>query len=412
LPRQALVTVVVVTASLTGLRELVRAFRQPPGDFLFYVHAGRAFARGEVDGTLPAVLTPAVILLARTVALLPPAPAALTWRLLSVAAWAATLGLLWRAYRHRLTSVEVALAFALACQFESVLMNLRLGQVNLLVLLLAVLALGALDRGRPGTAGVALGLSLALKPLAALLVPGLLVMGHRRVALTAALAGAAAFGAAAVVVHHPVGSDLWFREGLPLVLGGYTREGYPAYVELNQSLPGVLAKLGDQDAAGTLHAAGWVGGAVLALAALFLVGTEARAGRHGLWLPATFLLTVALVTAPLAWPYYTVMLAPSLVATWPEVRRRRSWLPAAAFAVALYLVALIGTLPSWVPRDGSLPRLVEALGRSPQFVGSAILLILQAWLLWPGPEPSVPVERVDGRQLLPASWRTPWRSDR
>jgi hypothetical protein len=406
---RALVTVVVVTASLTGLRELVRAFRQPPGDFLFYVHAGRAFARGEVDGTLPAVLTPAVILLARTVALLPPAPAALTWRLLSVAAWAATLGLLWRAYRHRLTSVEVALAFALACQFESVLMNLRLGQVNLLVLLLVVLALGALDRGRPGTAGVALGLSLALKPLAALLVPGLLVMGHWRAALTAALAGAAVFGAAAVVVHHPVGPGLWFREGLPLVLGGYTREGYPAYVELNQSLPGVLAKLGDQDAAGTLHAAGRVGGAVLALATLVLVGAEARAGRHGLWLPAAFLLTATLVTAPLAWPYYTVMLAPSLVATWPEVRRRRSWLPAAAFAVALYLVALVGTLPSWVPRDGSLPRLVAALGRSPQFVGSAILLVLQAWLLWPvGPRGGCARGLGPAGRLSSSRWWSTW----
>ena len=106
---------------------------------------------------------PVFALLASPLAALPYPAAKAVWCALNVALLLGTIFLLPGAVVPNPQPAERRLVLFLAAAFLPVLETLRLGQANLIPLFLAVFALHALGRGRPVSAGFAVGLASATK---------------------------------------------------------------------------------------------------------------------------------------------------------------------------------------------------------------------------------------------------------
>ncbi|MFJ8050289.1 glycosyltransferase 87 family protein [Streptomyces luteogriseus] len=190
-----------------------------------------------------------------------------------------------------------ALTACLLALFEPLRDTLSFGQVNLLLLALVLTDATLLATGRGRLAGVGIGLAAAIKLTPALFIGLLLVAGRRR---SAALATAVAVGATALAARvDPDASRFYWTEAL----WDTDRVGRLGYVS-NQSVQGILARLGEPDRA------------VWALAVLLILGVWAvrvrRAVAAGDW-TAAFALTglAACLVSPITWVHHLVWLLPS-----------------------------------------------------------------------------------------------------
>ncbi|WP_354670120.1 glycosyltransferase 87 family protein [Streptomyces sp. S.PNR 29] len=181
--------------------------------------------------------------------------------------------------------------------FEPLRDTFSFGQVNVLLLALVLADAWLLAGGRGRWAGAGIGLAAAVKLTPALFI-GLLLVARRWRA--AALATAVAAGATALAAWvAPDASRFYWTEAM----WDTTRVGRLDYVS-NQSLQGVLARLGETDRA------------VWATVVLLVLCVWARRTRRALaagdW-TAAFALTglTACLVSPVTWVHHLVWLLPS-----------------------------------------------------------------------------------------------------
>jgi alpha-1,2-mannosyltransferase len=271
-----------------------------------------------------------------------------------VAALAANVAASWFVLR-RLTGRRrpILVTACLFVMLEPVRDTFSLGQVNLVLLALVLTDL------RPHRLqGAGIGLAAAIKLTPALFIVCLLLTGRRRAAATASGVALAATGLAALAAPGP-SRAYWTR-----AMWDTNRVGSLAYVS-NQSLRGVLARLGDPG-----------GPALWALLVVAVLAVWAyRCRRAGDPLTA-FALTgaTACLISPVTWVHHLVWLLPSLA-----VLVRRGRYARIAFG---YVVLCSSVVWLWRHDAGGV------LG----LVGSNAYVWLTAWLLLtlPGPPPMAP----------------------
>jgi hypothetical protein len=306
-------------------------------DYGSFVASGRAAAEGlDPYGIYPLTfhvvlpgfeswnpnLNPPVSLpLFQLLDLLDPAVGFRVWWAVSLLCYAMAVLLLVRRHGGRRRALAAAWAFALAGFWDT----LVLGQIYLPLVLAAAGAWLLLDAGRPGAAGLLIGLVVAVKPNFLAWPALLLLAGHRRPAVVA-LAAAALLSLAPAALYGPGVYARW----VDLVLSDRDR----AVFLTNVSLWGLAARAG-------LAPAGPILGAAL-LAALAAWAWRARPGA----LEASALgLLGALLAAPVAWVHYTLFLLPVLL-----VHRRSPLARAAAVGLVVPVPLVLRLLddPAWV----------------------------------------------------------------
>ncbi|MFF7281030.1 glycosyltransferase 87 family protein [Streptomyces griseorubiginosus] len=217
--------------------------------------------------------------------------------LLNLAALAVVVRLLtgraWRRYGW----YGCALGACALALFEPLRDTFSFGQVNLLLLALVLVDAWLLATGRERLAGIGIGLAAAVKLTPALFIGLLLVAGRRRPAAVATGVALAATGFAAVVA--PDASRFYWTDAM----WDTTRVGRLDYVS-NQSLQGVLARLGETDRAV------WAVAVLLTLGVWAVRARRAAAARD--WTVA-FALTglTACLVSPITWVHHLVWLLPS-----------------------------------------------------------------------------------------------------
>jgi alpha-1,2-mannosyltransferase len=191
-----------------------------------------------------------------------------------------------------------ALGVCLLALFEPLRDTFSFGQVNLLLLALVLTDGWLLKTGRGRWAGAGIGLAAAVKLTPAVFI-GLLLLARRWRA--AAVATAVAVGATALAaVVAPGASRFYWTEAM----WDTSRVGRLDYVS-NQSLQGILARLGEPDR--PVWAA-----AVLLVLCVWAVRTR-RAVAAGDWMTA-FAVTglTACLVSPITWVHHLVWLLPAL----------------------------------------------------------------------------------------------------
>jgi hypothetical protein len=220
----------------------------------------------------------------------------------------------------------VAFMLALAVAFEPLAATLRLGQVDVVVVLLLSVAVLAGRRGMGWTAGVAVGVAAGFK-----LAPALLVLYFLWRREWRAVGGMAVGGlAVAAVALALAGTETWsyyLTERLPDLLAG-------TGLWDNLALPGLVNRyaLGTSQAQvywGTLPAMplATLLGYFAAAAVLLLAGPALRARRSGAVEFGVATAAVLLISG-VAWPHYALWLLPALAwlgagRGWPANRRQR-----------------------------------------------------------------------------------------
>lgn len=216
---------------------------------------------------------------------------------LNLAALALVLHLLTEGAWRRHGWFGCALGLCLLALYEPLRDTFSFGQVNLLLLALVLTDARLLATGRERLAGVGIGLAAAVKLTPAVFI-GLLLLARRwRAAAVASAVTAAATGLAAWV--DPAASRFYWTEAL----WDTDRVGRLAYVS-NQSLQGILARLGVMDRAV------WAG-AVLVVLGIWAWRTR-RAVAAADW-PTAFALTgaTACLVSPITWVHHLVWLLPA-----------------------------------------------------------------------------------------------------
>ncbi|WP_306503638.1 glycosyltransferase 87 family protein [Streptomyces sp. YU58] len=209
-----------------------------------------------------------------------------------------------------------ALGVCALALFEPLRDTVSFGQVNLLLLALVLIDAWLLATGRERWAGIGIGLAAAVKLTPAIFIGLLLLAGRRRAAALATLVAAGATAFAAWVA--PGASRFYWT----VAMWDTGRVGRLDYVS-NQSLQGILARLGEPDR--MVWAA-----AVVPVLCVWVVRAR-RAVAAGEWVTA-FALTglTACLVSPITWVHHLVWLLPSFAVL---VRAGRPRVAAALYAV-------------------------------------------------------------------------------
>ncbi|WP_328417031.1 glycosyltransferase 87 family protein [Streptomyces violaceus] len=294
----ALATVVTVfTATVPLLRDWFD-LRVYYGSIDTWVHHGGRIYDYRVPGTTYGFTYPPFAAVAMLpMALLDLRTAIAAALLLNLAALAVILRLLTGPEWRRHGWYGWALIACLLALFEPLRDTFSFGQVNLLLLALVLTDAALLATGRGRLAGIGIGLAAAIKLTPALFI-GLLLVARRWRA--AALATAVALGATALAAWVDADASRFYWTD---ALWDTSRIGRLGYVS-NQSVQGILARLGEPDRA------------VWAAAVLLILGVWAvrvrRAVAAGDW-TAAFALTglAACLVSPITWVHHLVWLLPS-----------------------------------------------------------------------------------------------------
>lgn len=259
-------------------------------------------------------------------------------------------------------------ALAAVLLSSPVIASLGLGQIYAL-LAAGLTAAWLLDRrDRPVLAGVALGLVVALKPSLAplLLVP---LMRRRWDTLAGAIAAGGGATAVAVAIAGPASLPTW----IGLLAGTPTTTYFD-----NASLPGALLRLTSVNDWGRPLVE--VPGGALAglLIGLVLIGGTAWAARREPAGPDTSLWAIAaaaLLTSPLTWHNYLMVLMPGVL-----VLIARGARPAAVLLLSLTLIGMEWP-PFWYGRDGTASAVPLTL--------YTVILLTYWWAFLPRREPAL-----------------------
>jgi arabinofuranan 3-O-arabinosyltransferase len=224
------------------------------------------------------------------------------------------------------------------------------GNVNGILILLEVVALGQFVRGRWPVGAAALGLSLALKPV---LLPMLALLVVRR--QWRALLVAAGIPAMLLVIGCLTVPDAgrYLTVELPYLLHG-------AQLRYNDSLVGLAFRLGVSSPVVLI-----VRMALLALATgLYLRSTRLATtrldGRSVIFVETGLVLSTTLLVSPMSEAYYTLFLLPSLL--WWGMRGRGAGLAAAVVGVACFGTLRLTGVPGDVHHSWTLLAIRPTIG--------------------------------------------------
>ena len=295
-----LAALALVTLIVTGLE------RALPGrdlrDFGSFIASAAASARGEnpygvypltfhvvargFDVWNPNLNPPASIVFFRIFERLDPAYAFRLWWSISLVCYAAAVLLLARRYGARAHWLIILWAFAHAGVWDT----LWLGQLYLPILLIVVASWLLLDAQRPLSAGVLIGIVIAIKPNF-LVWPALLLLARHWRAPTIAVLVAALLTLLPLLTH---GTNI-YREWVQVIASDSTRGAFLT----NASLPGLLQRLGVRPMGALLSGAALVGAALWSFR------------RRPPTLEASAVgLAVGIAASPIAWVHYTLFLLP------------------------------------------------------------------------------------------------------
>ncbi|MFK4106236.1 glycosyltransferase 87 family protein [Streptomyces sp. NPDC019531] len=312
----AVTAVTVFTATVPLLRDWFD-LRVYHGAVDTWIHHGGRLYDYRVPGTAYGFTYPPFAAVAMLpMALLDLRTAIAVGLLLNLAALAVVMRLLtgraWRRYGW----YGCALGACVLALFEPLRDTFSFGQVNLLLLALVLVDAWLLATGRERWAGIGIGLAAAVKLTPALFIGLLLVARRWRAAAVATVVTLAATGFVAVVA--PDASRFYWTDAL----WDTTRVGRLDYVS-NQSLQGILARLGEPDRAV------WAVAVLLTLCVWAL--RARRAAAAGDW-AAAFALTglTACLVSPITWVHHLVWLLPSFAVL---VRRGHPRIAGALYAV-------------------------------------------------------------------------------
>ncbi|MDN3024187.1 glycosyltransferase 87 family protein [Streptomyces sp. S.PB5] len=326
-----------------------------------WVHGGRLYDY-RVPGTTYGFTYPPFAAVGMLPMALLPLPVAIAGSLLlNLAALAVIVRLLAGRSWWRHGWYGCALGACVLALFEPLRDTFSFGQVNLLLLALVLFDGRLLATGRERWAGWGTGLAAAVKLTPALFIVLLLLSGRRRAAAVATAVAAGATGLAAWAA--PDASRFYWTEAL----WDTTRVGRLDYVS-NQSLQGILARLGEPDRAA------WVA-VVLPVLCVWAVRAR-RAAAAGDW-TAAFALTglTACLVSPVTWVHHLVWLLPAFAVL---VRAGH-----ARVAGALYAVMCTSVVWLWFD---------DASGVDGFLGGNTYTWITLGLLLW------LPVGQSDGRR--------------
>jgi hypothetical protein len=242
---------IIVVAGMFYL--VAKPVREPSIDFFGYYVSAAAIYQGEsvyspethanianavgIRFTGPYTYLPTFAILMQPVVLMSPYVASLVWFGVNVGLLLIAVGLLFKQSNLQDHRLGVAL-LVLPVVFTPVLMSLYLGQVNFLILVLIVLAYMAFVRRRPYSAGLLLAVSSWIKFWPIVLIAYFVWKREWKVVL-GALIGLLLVGVLTLTLADVGQTTDFFKVRLPEMLLGT----YPDHDHINQSIPGVFAKM-------------------------------------------------------------------------------------------------------------------------------------------------------------------------
>jgi hypothetical protein len=329
---------------------------QPAGGFLRH-HAAWDRVRAGPASALDVLLSP--------LSLLPAGPAEVLWAWWNAAALLLLLTVCRRAgrvYRVRAAWTWVPFLFVLRFAWDS----MNSGEIHVTTALVATAGLLFAEIGRPGRAGLLLGLAGAIRPVTLLLVPFLLVRRRWR----AAGLGAVAFLVLGVAIPAAVIGPGRFLETSVEAVERLARSPRPDGDSLRAMAHSVLH--------GTSAETLWLGAAA---AALVLLGAFAARRGDGLRAPlvgGAALATLLLVAPDTERSMLVLTALPATAATF-ALARDGAGSPGARVAASLFgLAFLAASLPS---RAIVGERAAKLLGSWHAGGFAALLLLATMWLL-------------------------------
>lgn len=284
----------------------------------------------EVNGHPPTALWPALPLAGLSFT-----TAFLIWDLASLALVVVSLVLICRelGYRTNLATLSTAVSLALLC--NPLWQLLSQGQFGGLLLFLLTAAWAADRRGNVITAGICIGLAVALKLYPGLIVGYWLLCGRHKQAACAIVAFLIVAGMTAFVLRSEAfvtyvrevlpGMQSWYGSGLNLSLTGFWHRLFhePGSVFAPLVADGSIAKLGT--ALSSL--------AVLGVWVAIVLRSRKTTTSDGAWMTTIVAMTLV---SPLTWDHHLVVLALPLAWAWRETAGRR----AARIALTIILAAV------------------------------------------------------------------------
>ncbi len=332
--RVALLLLLAVAAAGFGLRAKREMY-----DFGVYLTAGARVVAGESlyraeDGHWQYKYLPAFAFAVAPLSLLPPVAARAVWFSLSVGLliWFVSLSLRLLPDRQRAAKLLVWLTVLAMGKFY--VRELGLGQTNLLLAVLVLLAVDAGRAGREERAGLLLAAATVVKPYAVLFWPWL--VWRRRYRAAAWFAGGMAIAVLLPAVRYGVGGNIELLQGLWTVVTSSTAPNLAG--QDNASIAGMWASwLGVGRPAGRLSVV-----TALALAAA-CAWVLRRPGPGALpeYLEAAVLLFLIPLLSPQGWDYVLLIGTPGimlLIDRSASMPRAQQWLLGACLAVVAFSI--------------------------------------------------------------------------
>ncbi len=379
----AALAVLVWVAALTALEPLVRGYLtsvpdQRMVDLAVYRAGGLSVLQGQPiyavltqpPQLLPFTYPPVAALFAVPLALLPWSAAQLAWVPfiyvpLAVVIWFAFAPLLRRARCGRLRAAVFAAVFAACAYLFPLRDEMRFGQVDMVLLAMAVADCAV--RAPRWPRGALVGLATAIKLVPGVFIVYLWLSGRRRAAVTAAVVAlAATLGAWLLLPRDSVTywTSVIFESGR---LGSNSGTS-------NQSLRGILLRvfLPGQPPGGL-----WAAVAVLvAVAGFAVVRRLAREAREMEGIAVTALLGVLVL--PVSWIHHFLVVVVVIGAILADGRSRRRVAIAAATAAFFAL-----TIPWWgrsLLGQPEVPALAARVVEDAFGIAAVALIVIIAWL--------------------------------
>lgn len=322
---------------------------------------------------------------------LPYPVADLLWRILNLALTVACVWLIGKTLALEWTATNALVVGLIIFNYDPLIYTIAIGQVNMVILILLMLAVFAFARQRAVLSGVFLGLAASSK-----LIPGvLLAYFFWKRSYRLVLASVATIAACAAVGWVGLGADTT-RQFITVFMTFAQEDN--AWIG-NQSLRGFLARLfvGDEFVPAWYPDAALERNLYLLGGALFVAFTAFvlyRARRTGSFhLEFAFVLLTYFIITPTTWVHHLVWAMYSLVAIALAALAQKRLAPAVVFVIGFSLIGL-----TFEYRHDALWHWPQALWISTKLYGLVILYALTAWLLLK----SIPSAEPPQRATAPA----------
>ena len=327
----ALTAFVLVAAVLFGVRAKGQMY-----DFGVYLTAGSRVVAGEnlyrvEDGHWQFKYLPVFAVFVAPLSLLPPVAARAVWFGFSLAVLILFVNRALRLLPDRTVSDRVLVWVTILAMGKFYVREIGLGQSNLLLAVLALLALDASRRGREEWSGAALALATMVKPYAILFWPYLVV--RRRYRAAAWFVGVLLAGVLLPAVRYGFDGNVQLLQGLWSVVTTSTAPNLAG--QDNASIAGMWAAwVGVGPLAGRLALVTAVALAAVCAWVLWKPGS----GSLPAYLDTAVLLMLIPLLSPQGWDYVLLLGTPAVMLL---IDRWHSFVPAIRWALAVCL-ALVG----------------------------------------------------------------------